>query len=124
MDLSILIAQVISVIYISTGIAVLLGTVNFNEIVSDLEESPALTFIAGSAGIIIGLILIEYHNFWVKNWTVLITLISWLFLVGGIVVVIFPKALSYYSGILNFPRLLGTFMIIFGMVFGYFGFAF
>ena len=34
MELSILIAKIISVIYISTGIAVLIGTINFKDIVN------------------------------------------------------------------------------------------
>ena len=122
MELSILIAKIISVIYISAGIAVLIGTVNFNDIVNDFEKSPALAFIAGSVGIIIGVILIENHNLWVKNWTVLITLISWLFLIGGVIVVIIPKSLSYYKDIFINSRLIGIFMIIFGMALGYFGF--
>ena len=122
MELSILIAKIISVIYISTGIAVLIGTINFNDIVNDFEKSSALTFVAGSVGIFIGIILIEYHNIWVNNWNVLITIISWLFLIGGVIVVIIPKSLSYYKDIFKSSRLWGIYMIIFGMVIGYFGF--
>ena len=122
MELSILIAKIISVIYISTGIAVLIGTINFKDIVNDFEKSPALTFVAGSVGIFIGIILIEYHNIWVMNWNVLITIISWLFLIGGVIVVIIPKSLSYYKVFIKSSWLLGILMIIFGMVMGYFGF--
>ena len=122
MELSILIAKIISAIYISTGIAVLIGTINFNDIINDFERSPALTFVAGSIGIITGIILIEYHNIWVMNWNVLITIISWLFLIGGVIVVIIPKSLSYYKVFIKNSWLLGILMIIFGMVMGYFGF--
>ena len=122
MELSILIAKIISVIYISAGIGILIGTINFNKIVTDLKNSAALTYIAGSIGIILGMILIEYHNIWVKNWTVIITIISWLFLIGGITIVIFPKSLSLGKDLLLNHRLIGIFMIAFGIVFGYFGF--
>ena len=122
MELSILIAKIISVIYISAGIGVFIGTINFNNIVTDLKNSTALTYIAGSVGIIIGMILIEYHNIWVKNWTVLITIISWLFLIGGVTIVIIPKSLSIGKDLLLNHRLIGIFMIAFGIVFGYFGF--
>ena len=122
MELSILIAKIISVIYISAGIGVLIGTINLNNIVTDLKNSVALTYIAGSVGIILGMILIEYHNIWVKNWTMLITIISWLFLIGGITIVIFPKSLSFGKNLLLNHRLIGIFMIAFGIVFGYFGF--
>jgi len=122
MELSILIARIISVIYVSTGIAVIIGTVDFNRIVDGLKTSPALTFIAGATAIIGGIFLIEYHNLWVKNWTVLITIISWFLLIGGIVVLIFPKFLSYYNQLLKNSRLLGSFILIFGLIMGYFGF--
>ena len=122
MELSILIAKIISVIYISAGIAVLIGTVNLDELVNNLEKSPALTFIAGCAGIIFGVLLVQYHNIWGKNWTVLITIISWFMLVGGILVVVFPKTLLYYKNLVTGSRFWGIFMIIFGMLFTYFGF--
>ncbi len=123
MELSILLAKIIAVIYISSGIAVLIGQINFNKIAADFNKSTALTFVAGSFGTIIGIILINYHNNWVKNWTVLITIISWLFLVGGIIVVIFPKSLSYFSKYYKHSLAWGIFMICFGLLFGYFGFV-
>jgi hypothetical protein len=122
MELSSLVAKIISIIYISSGIAVLIGTINFNDIVKDFDKSPALTFVVGSVGIIIGLILIEYHNIWVKNWKVLITIISWLFLIGGLVVVIIPKSLTYFNNLYKNSRILGLYMIAFGLIIGYFGF--
>ncbi len=122
MELSSLVAKTISVIYISSGIGVLIGTINFSDIVKDFDKSPALTFVAGSVGIIIGIILIEYHNIWIKSWEVLITIISWLFLIGGLVVVIIPKSLTYFNKFYKSSRILGLFMISIGIIFGYFGF--
>ena len=122
MELSILIAKIISVIYISSGIAVLIGTVNLDELVNNLEKSPALTFIAGCAGIIFGVLLVQYHNIWGKNRTILITIISWFMLVGGILVVVFPKSMIYYKKFATGSRFWGIFMILFGMLFAYFGF--
>lgn len=122
MELSILVAQVISVIYISSGISVLIGQLDFDNIATDLNKSRALTFIAGISGMIIGMILVKYHNNWVRDWTVLITIISWVFLIGGLIVVILPKSLSYMSRYYKHSRAWGIFMICFGLLFGYFGF--
>lgn len=122
MELSRLIAKLISVIYISSGLAVLFRQVDFKKIADDFEKSAALIFFAGTFGIILGMILVQYHNIWVKNWTVLITIISWLMLVGGVIVVIFPKSLSYMSKFYKPSPVWGIFMICFGLLFGYFGF--
>ena len=122
MELSRLIAKIFSVVYISSGIAVLIGTINFRDIVNELEKSPALTFVSGCFGIIAGMILVVNHNLWIKNWSVLITIISWIMLVGGVIVVIIPRSLFYMKGFVKDSRLWGIFMILFGMVIGYFGF--
>ncbi|MDO9577859.1 MAG: hypothetical protein Q7J16_08240 [Candidatus Cloacimonadales bacterium] len=123
MELSILVAKIIAVIYISGGIAVLTGQINFKDIAADFNKSPALTFFAGSLSTIIGLVLVKYHNNWVNNWTLLITIISWAFLIGGIIVVVFPKILSCLSKYYKPSLAWGILMICFGLLFGYFGFA-
>ena len=123
MELSILVAKIIGIIYISSGIAVLIGQINFKDIAADFNKSKALTFAAGSFGIIMGLILVNYHNHWVNNWTVLITIISWAFLIGGLITVILPKSLSFVSKYYKHSRIWGIFMICFGLLFGYFGFV-
>jgi len=122
MELSLLIAKIISIIYISSGIAVLIGTINFIDIANDLDSSPALTFISGAVGIITGTILVTYHNIWVLNWRVLITIISWLFLIGGLIVVVIPKSFVYFNRFYKSSRFMGIFMNIIGVIFGYFGF--
>ena len=122
MELSILIAKIIAVVYISSGIAVLIRSVDLNKLVSDFEKSPALTFIAGCVGIVVGLALLQFHNLWVKNWTVLITIISWFMLIGGILIVVFPKTMLYYKNLVTGSRFWGIFMILFGILFGYLGF--
>ena len=122
MELSILVAKIIAVIYIVSGVAVIIGQINFKKIAEDLDKSPALTLIAGFFGIIIGLVLVKYHNNWVTNWTILITIISWLFLIGGIVIVVLPKTLSFFSRYYKHSRAWGVFMICFGLLFGYFSF--
>jgi len=122
MGLSLLIAKIFSIVYIVSGIAVLMGSVDFNKVVDEFEKSTALTFISGCVGIIFGMILVNYHNIWTKNWTVLITILSWLMLIGGITVVIFPQFLSYFKGWIKRDKLLGFFMVAFGLLMGYFGF--
>lgn len=123
MELSKLVARIIAVIYVSGGIAVLFRKVNFKNIAEDFNKSPALTFIAGSFGVIIGMVLVQYHNNWVNNWTILITIISWFFLIGGLIVVVFPRSLSYLAKYYKNSPAWGIFMICFGLLFAYLGFV-
>ena len=124
MELSIFIARIISIIYIFSGVAVLVKTVNLNQFVDEFDKSPTMTYLAGCFGIIFGMILVNYHNHWVGNWTVLITLIAWIMLIGGILVIVFPKSILRYKKFATGSRYWGVFMILFGLLFGYFGFLF
>ena len=122
MDLSILIAKEITVIYIVSGIAVLIGQLNFQKISEDLIKSPALILITGFVGTIVGFILVLYHNIWINSWIVLITIISWLLFIGGVLIIIYPKSLMMMSKFYKQSALWGLLMICFGLLFGYFGF--
>ena len=122
MGLSLLIAKIFSGVYIASGIAVLVGSVDLGKIIDEFEKSSALIFFSGCAGIIFGVTLVHFHNIWINNWTVLITILSWLMLIGGITVVIFPKGLSFFKGWIKHDKLLGSFMLVFGLLMGYFGF--
>lgn len=122
MELSILVAKVISAIYLSSGIAVLINRLNFDRVTEDMKNSPALTFFGGALGIILGTALVHYHNIWTGDWRVLITLISWGMFLGGVAVVIFPDSISYMRRFYKHSPLWGVFMIGIGLLFGYFGY--
>lgn len=50
------------------------------------------TYLAGALWFIAGLSIIRKHNLWMFNWPVLITLIGWFALLGGLARMFFPKA--------------------------------
>jgi len=122
MELSVLVAKILALTYISAGIAALSGKITFSKIVEDFERSPGLTFVTGFITLIIGMLLIAYHNIWVKNWTVLITIIGWVSLLKGVVLIAFPQFISFFKNWYKNTRAWGIFMIAMGLLFGYFGF--
>ena len=122
MSLSIFVAKVLAIFYISVGVAALSGKISFAKLVEDFERSPALTFVTGFFTLVLGAVLVEYHNIWVKNWTVLITVIGWMSLLKGIRLVTFPKSISAFKNWYKNPGMWGILMIAVGVLFGYFGF--
>ncbi|HDP67183.1 MAG TPA: hypothetical protein ENN20_01630 [Candidatus Marinimicrobia bacterium] len=122
MGLSVFIAKIFALIYVASGIAVLIGNLDLNGIVSNLKESTALTFLAGCAGIIAGTALVQYHNLWVSHWRIIITIIGWIMLIGGVITVIIPNLLVRLKGLISYSKPWGVFMIFFGLLMGYFGF--
>lgn len=122
MEVSIITAKIIALTYISFGIAVLREKAVFSQFIADFEKSPALIFLTGFIALIIGMLLVEHHNVWAKNWTVLITLIGWASLLKGIMLLAFPEAASQFKNLYSNTRVSGIFIIAIGLLFGYFGF--
>ena len=122
MELPVLVARMLALVYISAGIAALSGNIDFRKIVEDYSSSQGLTFISGFMALIFGVLLVHYHNIWVKDWIVIITIIGWMSLFKGIMLIAFPQSISYFKNWYKNTRVWGIFMIVLGLVFGYFGF--
>lgn len=122
MELSIFIAKIIALIYLSVGVAALRGVTNFGKIVDDYYKSPALIFMSGLFALILGMIVIKYHNIWVKDWTVVITLFGWAATIKGVLFIAFPDSLKLFKGMYKNTKAWGILMILISVIFGYFGF--
>ncbi|MGB8816344.1 MAG: hypothetical protein WCC66_00295 [Rhizobiaceae bacterium] len=48
-------------------------------------QIPPVVYLSGVLMFVAGLAIIRAHNIWLKNWTVLVTLSGWLFLLLGLV---------------------------------------
>jgi hypothetical protein len=48
-------------------------------------QTPPVIYLSGVLLFVAGLAVVRVHNAWVRNWTVLITLCGWLFLLLGLV---------------------------------------
>ena len=51
--------------------------------------------------IIIGVLIIENHNYWEKSWIVIITLIGWMAVIKGIILIAFPTIVNIYKPIIK-----------------------
>ena len=122
MGISVLAAKILALVYISVDVGILSGKLKYDKLIEDFETSSGLTYLAGIFTLIIGVLLVEYHNIWVKNWTVLITIIGWVALIKGVMLVAFPQFISYFKNWYKNTRAWSIFIIALGLLFGYFGF--
>lgn len=123
MELSILVARILALTYAAAGIAALSGKLAFGDIMKDFERSPGLTFVTGYITLILGTLLVTYHNIWTTDWTVLITIIGWMSLIKGVMLIAFPGYLGWFRTWYKNTRAWGIAMIAIGLLFGYFGFV-
>lgn len=67
--------------------------VNLNAIaalVEPVSHDPALVLISGVISFVAGLAIVRVHNLWAAGWAVLVTILGWLLLVGGLTRMLFP----------------------------------
>ena len=49
------------------------------------DQIPPVVYLSGVLFFVAGLAIVRAHNIWSRNWTVLVTIYGWLFLVLGLV---------------------------------------
>ncbi len=125
MELSVLIARIISVIYLSAAAGAVINRDQYRRVAEDMFKNATLTYLMGFTATIVGMIIVNYHNVWVGNWPVLITILGWLALIKGVLIIAVPQRLERYSlaffngaMLLWFPYIAG----LLGVLFGYLGF--
>ena len=125
METSIFIAKIIGVIYLSFGIGLLFNKDYYSKVIENLLDNSTYMILGGVMAIVFGFLILENHHHWVKNWTVLITIIGWIALIKGVLLLALPKTLNIFKPLLKTESLnksLAPLVIIFGIVFIYLGF--
>jgi hypothetical protein len=127
MELSKLIAKIASVVYFAAALGAVFNRDHYQRVLDDLFKNAALTYFMGFTTVVLGFLIVNYHNIWVKDWTVLITLIGWAALIKGILLIVVPRFVQSYSRLIfeakgqKFFPYIATFL---GLLFGYFGFVY
>ena len=125
MEFSIFIAKIIAVIYMSIGIGLLLNSNYYQKVIIKLLNDATYIVLGGIIAIIIGFLIIENHNKWVKNWTVIITIFGWIALIKGVLLLALPTSTKIFRPLFNngnLTKILAPLILIFGLIFAYFAF--
>ncbi len=125
MDISIIIARVICIIYLSIGIGFAFSTAYYNDAFKKIVNDTTYLMLGGWVATALGGVLVHVHNLWVNDWRILITIISWIILIKGISLLAFPRFIRAFEdwftpkGIQNYflPMVMAL-----GIIFGYYGF--
>ncbi len=91
------IAGLIGPTLIAAGATVLLNLNLFPGVIMDVLHDPALVMIAGFVMLVAGLAIVRVHNQWHGGWPVLVTVIGWLCIIGGLVRILFPVQLAEFA---------------------------
>ena len=66
----------------------------FPALAEQVSREPALIFLSGVLLFVAGLAIVRVHNVWSGGWPVLVTILGWLALIGGLIRILLPTRLA------------------------------
>lgn len=119
--------QVFSLVYLAIGIGITVNPAFYRKMFADFIENSAILYLGGIMALVVGFLIVAFHNTWVMDLSVIITIIGWMALIKGIVILILPKAMiSLSKSIISSPKFMkieGYIAIIAGLGLSYLGFC-
>jgi hypothetical protein len=79
-----LIAGLMGPLFLAMGVALLLNRDLFPAIAGQLSQNYAVVFIAGAIALVAGVAIVRVHNIWSGGWPVIVTVLGWLAIGGGL----------------------------------------
>jgi hypothetical protein len=90
MTTSKMIAGLIGPTLVAIAAAMLLNLNSFPALAEQISRDPALIFVSGILLLVGGLAIVRAHNIWAGGWSVLVTVLGWLAVLGGLVRMLLP----------------------------------
>ena len=94
MENSILIAKLMGPVIAVAAIAMLKNPEDLVSMGQEFLKSRALIFVAGVLALLGGLAVVNFHNVWVADWPLLITLFGWAMVVAGVIRMALPDVVQ------------------------------
>ncbi|MBT5237473.1 hypothetical protein HOL63_03850 [Candidatus Peregrinibacteria bacterium] len=123
MENSVMIAQVLGLMYLSIGIGMLLSPAHYDKLLSEFENHSSLIYLGGIIALIFGYVILHMNNVWEGSYVGAITLIGWIACVKGVILLAKPDAIIGQMAFWKKQRtLMQVVVIALGAVFAYYGF--
>jgi hypothetical protein len=98
MTISKMIAGLMGPTLVAIGIASLLNLGWFPAMAEEIARESALIFLSGILLFVAGVAIVRIHNIWSGDWRVVVTLLGWLAIFGGLARMFFPARLASIAG--------------------------
>ena len=84
------IAGLIGPTLVAIAAGMLLNIGSLPTLAEQVSRDPALIFVSGILLFVAGLAIVRVHNRWTNGWPVLVTVLGWLAVLGGLARMLFP----------------------------------
>lgn len=92
-----LIAGLAGPVMMAIAAAILVNRQSIVGMINEVSSGRGFIFFAGILTLIAGLAIVRAHNVWAAEWTILVTVIGWLAIIGGIVRIVWPDQIADVS---------------------------
>lgn len=125
MEMSIYLAQLMSVVLVVIGLALLLRSKHYMKAYKAWMKNEGLMLFTAMVVLVAGVALVLVHNVWVAGWEVLITIVGWAMVLKGVLLALLPVEFEKLVNVLLKKSWLltlgGALWVIGGLVLGYYG---
>ena len=119
--------QLFSFVYLAVGVGMFLNRDFYSRLISDFCEHAAALYIGGIAALAIGFVILAHRGLsCTHDWSMILSLIGWLALIKGILILVFPKSMINLIRAMkkeNLFRLWSIVIIVLGLALAFLGFC-
>jgi hypothetical protein len=101
MYISIVLAQIFGIVFFVLGLSMLFNKKWTSVAVEELTKNQGSLWIGGLVALFMGAIIVALNNSWTSGLPLFVTIIGWLALLKGAVILIFPNFTVSYYGKMN-----------------------
>jgi hypothetical protein len=97
--------------------AMLVNLRSMPTLTEEISREPMLILVSGVLLFVAGVAIVRVHNRWAADWTVVVTVLGWLAILGGLVRMLFPIQLAkIVPGVGERADLIGPALVVFLLV--------
>ena len=90
MQPAVFIARLVGPAFVAVGLGILLNGPFYTSLLAEATRSPTLIYFSGLISLIPGLAILNVHRTWTSDWRVIITILGWLLVIGGVIRIVLP----------------------------------
>jgi len=92
-----LMGPILLVIGIGMAFGLMMEGAGYSSVLREFIANRALIFLTGILTLLAGVAIINVHNVWVPDWRVIVTVLGWLLVLRGIMLLVFPLTVQVFG---------------------------
>jgi hypothetical protein len=85
------IARLVGPLFAAIGIGIMLNVAFYMEVIAEAVRFPTLIYLYGVLALSAGLAMLNGHRAWTRDWRVIVTVLGWLCVIGGVLRIVLPQ---------------------------------